>query len=135
VLRQFWIKPGAQAGDTRINPASAKLSGQYGDDLAWKALVVSTFAGTFTILDDFDGDGIPDVIEGTGDPDGDSIPNFMDPDSDNDGVPDSVEWALGTDPYDPDNPTEVPVYAWPVLAVLMALGAYVARRRVRRRAM
>jgi len=132
---QFRVKPGAQPRDTLINPASAKLSGQYGDDLAWKALVVSTFAGTFTILDDFDGDGIPDVIEGTGDADGDGTPNFMDLDSDNDGVLDSVEWALGTDPYDPDNPTQVPVYAWPVLAALLAFGAYVARRRVRRRAM
>jgi len=132
---QFRVKPGAQPRDTLINPASAKLSGQYGDDLAWKALVVSTFAGTFTILDDFDGDGIPDVIEGTGDADGDGTPNFMDLDSDNDGVLDSVEWALGTDPYDPDNPTQVPVYAWPVLAALLAFGACIVRRRVRRRAM
>ena len=87
------------------------------------------------VSQDSNGDGILDTTEGTGDPDGDSIPNFMDPDSDGDGVPDSVEWALGTDPYDPDNPTQVPVYAWPVLAVLLAFGAYVVRRRVRRRAM
>jgi hypothetical protein len=134
VIIQLHVKPSALPRDTLINPASAKLSGQYGDDLAWKALVVSAFAGTFTILDDYDGDGIPDVIEGISDADGDGIPNFMDLDSDNDGALDAVEWALGTDPYDPLNPTQVPVYAWPVLAVLLPLGAYVARRRIRRQA-
>ena len=128
VVIQFHVKPGALPRDTLINPASAKLSGQYGDDLAWKALVVSAFAGTFTILNDMDGDGIPDTIEGTGDADGDGTPNFMDLDSDNDGAPDALEWALGTDPYDPLNPTQVPVHAWPVMAVLLGFGAYAARR-------
>jgi hypothetical protein len=62
------------------------------------------------------------------DTDGDGISNFMDLDSDNDGVPDSLEWALGTDPYDPLNPTQVPVHAWPVLVVLLEFGTYVERR-------
>ncbi|HMO02159.1 MAG TPA: hypothetical protein PKD37_00385 [Oligoflexia bacterium] len=45
---------------------------------------------------DSDDDGIPDSIEGTGDRDGDGIPNYLDRDSDNDGIPDIVE-AGGTD--------------------------------------
>ena len=48
---------------------------------------------------DTDGDGIPDRIEQTADPDADSLPNYRDPDSDGDGIPDSVE---GTDDADND---------------------------------
>ncbi len=48
---------------------------------------------------DQDSDGIPDVIEGTGDPDGDGIPNHRDTDSDGDTIPDSME---GTDDTDGD---------------------------------
>jgi hypothetical protein len=52
------------------------------------------------LLDD-DHDGIPNNVEGTGDPDGDGIPNYLDTDSDNDGYSDSVEaFMAGTDPYD-----------------------------------
>ena len=40
---------------------------------------------------DSDGDGITDVAEGTGDPDGDGVPNYLDDDSDGDGVPDATE--------------------------------------------
>ena len=40
---------------------------------------------------DNDNDGIPDVVEGTGDSDGDGIPDYLDIDSDNDGITDSVE--------------------------------------------
>jgi hypothetical protein len=40
---------------------------------------------------DMDGDGIPDDVEGDGDADGDGIPNNQDADSDGDGIPDSVE--------------------------------------------
>ena len=35
---------------------------------------------------DSDGDGIADVIEGTGDVDGDGVPSSMDDDSDGDGI-------------------------------------------------
>ncbi|MCB0111155.1 MAG: cadherin-like domain-containing protein, partial [Caldilineaceae bacterium] len=41
--------------------------------------------------DDFDGDTIPDNVEGAGDPDGDNIPNFRDTDADNDGMLDRDE--------------------------------------------
>jgi large repetitive protein len=47
-----------------------------------------------TDLDD-DGDGIPDLVEGSNDEDGDGIPNFMDLDADNDGVPDVIEAGHG----------------------------------------
>jgi len=46
---------------------------------------------------DFDGDGIPNYLEGTDDPDGDGLPSFLDNDSDNDGIPDSVEGSADTD--------------------------------------
>ena len=48
---------------------------------------------------DSDGDGIPDAVEGSGDPDGDGIPNYLDLDSNNNGIPDSVE--AGGDPEAP----------------------------------
>jgi hypothetical protein len=40
---------------------------------------------------DSDDDGVPDGVEGTGDPDGDGLPNYKDQDSDNDGVNDGDE--------------------------------------------
>ncbi|MCS7178867.1 MAG: right-handed parallel beta-helix repeat-containing protein [Anaerolineae bacterium] len=46
---------------------------------------------------DSDNDGIPDAVEGTRDTDGDGIPDFRDPDSDNDGIPDAVEGNVDTD--------------------------------------
>ncbi|HMN28067.1 MAG TPA: Ig-like domain-containing protein [Caldilineaceae bacterium] len=49
--------------------------------------------------DDQDGDTIPDNIEGAGDPDGDNLPNFLDPDAEGDGRPDRVE--AGPDPTRP----------------------------------
>ncbi len=48
---------------------------------------------------DTDGDGIPDVVEGSGDPDGDGLPNSLDLDSNNNGIPDSIE--AGGDPEAP----------------------------------
>ncbi len=48
---------------------------------------------------DYDGDGIPDEVEGTGDPDGDGIPNLLDTDSDGDGAPDALETQFGRNPY------------------------------------
>jgi hypothetical protein len=42
---------------------------------------------------DSDGDGVPDTDEGIGDPDGDGIPSFLDLDSDGNGIPDAVEGA------------------------------------------
>lgn len=52
--------------------------------------VLSNETGTIADLDS-DGDGIPDLEEGTEDSDGDGIPNYLDEDSDNDGIPDAVE--------------------------------------------
>lgn len=49
---------------------------------------------------DADGDTICDADEGEGDPDGDGLPNFQDPDSDGDGTPDRVE-AGDDDPRTP----------------------------------
>jgi len=49
--------------------------------------------------EDSDGDGIPDGIEGDGDPDNDGVPNYQDNDSDGDGIPDNQE--AGPDPMNP----------------------------------
>ncbi len=46
---------------------------------------------------DFDGDGIPDFSEATGDSDSDGIPDYQDLDSDNDGILDSVEGITDSD--------------------------------------
>ena len=48
---------------------------------------------------DSDGDGIPDDVEGVGDPDGDGKPNYLDDDSDGDGFSDEDE--AGPDPLNP----------------------------------
>jgi len=50
--------------------------------------------------DDEDGDGISNIDEGDGDPDGDMIPNYLDTDSDGDGLPDEWEADYALDPYD-----------------------------------
>ena len=49
-----------------------------------------TLAGPILGCGDYDGDGIPDIIDRVpgGDTDGDGIPNHLDPDDDNDGVMD-----------------------------------------------
>jgi hypothetical protein len=81
--------------------------------------------------EDSDGDGIPDSVEGASDPDHDETPNYLDLDSDDDGVPDALEHALGSDPYDPDNPTELPVGTWAgalVAAVALIITAFARRR-------
>lgn len=52
------------------------------------------------MIEGFPFDGSPpgnqDPSEGTGDTDGDGIPNFLDPDNDDDGIPDGVEVVAGT---------------------------------------
>ncbi|MBI5499103.1 MAG: hypothetical protein HY907_02600 [Deltaproteobacteria bacterium] len=56
-------------------------------------------------LDDRDSDTIPDEVEGTADPDGDTLPNADDEDSDGDDIPDSVEAGdsdLRSPPLDTD---------------------------------
>ncbi len=58
-------------------------------DKSWP--VVEPFLG------DYDGDGIPDSVEGDGDADGDGIPNYQDTDSDGDGIPDSAEGTADLD--------------------------------------
>ena len=83
--------------------------------------------------DDSDGDGIPDSIEGYDDADLDGAPSFLDDDSDNDGVSDALEWALGGNPYDVGNPTELPIACWPIWLALLA--ATLTVLRVPRKAM
>jgi len=65
------------------------LPGTPGQVIAIRAIALS--AG------DADGDGIPDLEEGTDDPDGDGWPNLLDEDSDGDGIPDRVEAGRDSD--------------------------------------
>ncbi len=65
-------------------------NGAWSSPLDWKTAAAA----------DFDGDGIPDSVEGDGDPDGDGIPNYADLDSDGDSQSDHVEFVNGRDPYD-----------------------------------
>lgn len=58
------------------------------------ALAMNNNPSTVRILDDdrdTDGDGITDLVEGSGDFDHDGLPNFEDTDSDGDGIDDAVE--------------------------------------------
>ncbi len=80
---------------------------------------------------DQDDDGLADSVEGTDDPDGDQIPNYLDPDSDNDGVYDWVEFSLGTPVYDPGNPTVVPIDWLPTTLGLLGIALLRLRRRHR----
>lgn len=84
--------------------------------------------------EDSDRDGIPNGIEGTEDPDGDGVPNLLDLDSDNDGVPDATEAALGSNPYDPGSPDQLPITAWPGVMGVLGLGLRMlgARHRPKR---
>ncbi len=93
---------------------------------------------------DVDGDGIPnfldrdsdgdlyaDAREPAGDADGDGAPNFLDADADNDGFDDGEEVNRGTDPLDPtDFPTAtLPAGGFAGLAALGAALAWTVRRR------
>jgi hypothetical protein len=62
---------------------------------------------------DQDGDGIPDNVEQSGNPDGDALPNYLDIDSDNDGFADAVE--AGPDPTNPidKDGNDIPAYLDP----------------------
>jgi len=46
---------------------------------------------------DCDGDGIPNTDEGTGDTDGDNLPDERDDDADGDDIPDAIEGVVDTD--------------------------------------
>jgi hypothetical protein len=87
------------------------------------------------VSDDFDGDTLLDVDEGTADVDGDGLPNFVDTDSDGDGAPDETEALFGTDPYDaadaPPMPLDVKLAA--ALLLLITAAVLMRSRRVRMR--
>ena len=61
--------------------------------------IVVAGAASASVWIDTDGDSIPDRIEGSGDVDGDGIPNDHDLDADGDGAPDRIE--AGADPLHP----------------------------------
>ncbi|MFC1736561.1 hypothetical protein ACFL1X_10600, partial [Candidatus Hydrogenedentota bacterium] len=76
---------------------------------------------------DSDGDGFDDAVEGDADPDGDTIPNYLDDDSDGDGIPDSINGP----PY----LVLLPLVVWPLGLVMLLTGACVMAVRRRKVAM
>lgn len=69
---------------------------------------------------DSDNSGVPDAMEGTGDLDGDTIPDFADKDNDNDGYDDAIEIGLAhTDPNNPLSAPAAPLPAAPPLALII----------------
>jgi hypothetical protein len=49
------------------------------------------------LVTDCDGDGIPNLVEGEGDTDGDGLPDARDDDADGDDIPDAIEGSEDTD--------------------------------------
>jgi len=124
----------AAAGATTLDVVLFQDADQDNDGLS------DAFEGT----GDVDGDGIPnfldrdsdgdlyaDAREPVGDADGDGAPNFLDADADNDGCDDGEEGNRGTDPLDPsDFPTAtLPVAGFAGLAALAGALAWSVRRR------
>lgn len=70
---------------------------------------------------DSDGDGIPDNVEGPADLDGDGLANYLDTDSDSDGASDTEEWVRGTEPYQADPRVPLSAAAAALLAVALCL--------------
>ncbi len=78
-----WICESTATLSLGTHTVTASITDAYGN--------IGSVSHTFNVSADFDNDGIPDVIEGTGDSDGDGIPDYQDSDSDNDGIPDQEE--------------------------------------------
>lgn len=74
---------------------------------------------------DSDNDGLPDAFEGAGDIDGDGVINSQDRDSDGDGLDDALEHVFGLNPYDPSDIALVPIAAWPLVILMAAAGMFV----------
>jgi ELWxxDGT repeat protein/VCBS repeat-containing protein len=104
---------------TNVATWTATVAGQVtGSDLAPQTITTAALTQATVLIsgpdDDQDQDTIPDNVEGAGDPDGDNLPNFLDPDSDGDGLPDRDE--AGPDPRNPQdsNNNGVPDFLEPV---------------------
>jgi len=78
-----------------IDPDTGEFSGYaWGENIGWINFeyTISTTYGVVTSWDgDSDGDGIEDSVEGTDDPDTDTIPNYLDLDSEGDLMTDAWE--------------------------------------------
>jgi len=79
---------------TSATDTSTTFAFKVNDGTAYSA-AASTM--TVDIETDNDGDGLPNSVEGSGDTDGDSTPNYLDTDSDDDGISDSVEGSADAD--------------------------------------
>jgi len=131
----FKVLDSGYSGETFLRLSSVRLSGELGEDIAWKAVVTSQ-DGAFTVLAgdaDEDMDGIPNSEEGTDDVDGDGLPNYRDPDSDGDGVSDMDEQAFGYDPYDADETPTMPLNLWFAVIAVALIGVAFTYRRYRLR--
>jgi hypothetical protein len=132
----------------------APASGEYTIRVSHKGTLESG-AQSYSLLvsgqqQDSDGDGLQDVVEGSGDVDQDGIPAFLDPDSDGDGVADAdelpgdfdsdgrdniddsdsdndgfldgLEVSGGTNPYDAGSTPTVPLSTAAVLLAILGAG-------------
>lgn len=85
-----------QASSPAVNAASRQAIVYFDHDRVQRPQAAAVDMGAFEALDS-DGDGILDGFEGSDDPDGDGIPNYLDTDSDGDGIPDNVEGTTDSD--------------------------------------
>jgi hypothetical protein len=118
------------------------LDGLFGTPhVAWQALDTTleyAWSGGKTAIAlaeplDSNNSGVPNYLEGTGDLDGDGVPDWLDPDIDGDGVANAIEVGLGLDPYDPADGHTLPASSRISLVVLAMLAGVVVLRRLMRR--
>ncbi|MBI5091880.1 MAG: hypothetical protein HZB26_05470 [Candidatus Hydrogenedentes bacterium] len=88
------------------SPKSLQLGAQLFEVVAFddslNASAPATIVVTYIPGFDTDKDGFTDGEEGTDDPDGDGVPNYLDDDSDGDALTDSNEFRIGSDPCNQD---------------------------------
>lgn len=88
-----WDIQGLKPGTDRIRIVVSTMDSPSQDrqDYLYMGSQISGAISTMWPIDDTDGDGIPDQMEGNTDTDGDGLPNSNDTDSDGDGKPDASE--------------------------------------------
>lgn len=94
-----WFQPRVSLSELRLEYQSLQESATPSYHVLIAACSTSYLNPTPTpnVSGDSDGDTISDITEGSGDPDNDDIPNYLDRDSDGDTIPDSTEGSNDPD--------------------------------------